>query len=38
MPSEDGDEFARRYFAALQREPEAVLAHREATRLLSEEG
>jgi hypothetical protein len=35
-PSDDGGEFARRYFAALQREPDAVLAHREATRLLSE--
>ena len=34
-PSEDGSEFARRYFAALQREPAAVMAHREATRLLS---
>ncbi|MBV9924356.1 MAG: hypothetical protein JOZ96_04880 [Acidobacteria bacterium] len=37
-PSEEGSEFARRYFAALQREPEAVLAHREATRLLSDAG
>ena len=34
-PSEDGDEFARMYFAALQRDPAAVMAHREATRLLS---
>ena len=34
-PSEDGGEFARRYFAALQREPAAVLAHREATLLLA---
>ena len=34
-PSEDGGEFARKYFAALQREPAAVLAHREATLLLS---
>ena len=34
-PSEDGGEFARRYRAALQREPSAVLAHREATLLLS---
>jgi hypothetical protein len=37
-PSEEGSEFARRYFAALQREPEAVLAHREATRLLPDAG
>ena len=37
-PSEDGSEFARRYFAALQREPAAVLAHREATLLLSGNG
>lgn len=35
-PSEDGGEFARRYFAALQRNPEAVMAHREAARLLPE--
>lgn len=33
-PSETGGDFARRYFAALQREPDAVLAHREVTRLL----
>ena len=33
-PSETGGEFGRRYFAALQREPDAVLAHREVTRLL----
>lgn len=37
-PSEGGGEFARRYFAALQREPAAVLAHRETTLLLSEKG
>lgn len=35
-PSEEGGEFARKYFAALQREPAAVLAHRETTRLLPE--
>lgn len=34
-PSEGGGEFARKYHAALQRDPEAVLAHREATLLLS---
>jgi len=34
QPSETGDEFGRRYFAALQREPDAVLAHREVTSLL----
>lgn len=34
-PSEEGDEFGRRYFAALQREPDAVLAHRAVTLLLS---
>lgn len=34
-PSETGDEFARKYYAALQREPDAVLAHREVTLLLS---
>jgi hypothetical protein len=33
-PSETGDEFERRYFAALQREPDAVLAHREVTKIL----
>jgi hypothetical protein len=33
--SETGDEFERRYYAALQREPAAVLAHREVTLILS---
>jgi hypothetical protein len=33
-PSETGNEFGRRYFAALQRHPDAVLAHREVTKLL----
>lgn len=37
-PSEAGDEFGRKYFAALQREPAAVLAHREATAALSDGG
>lgn len=33
-PSEAGNEFERRYYAALQRNPDAVLAHREVTRVL----
>src|SRR5437899_729465 len=33
-PSETGSDFGRRYHAALQREPMAVLAHAEVTRLL----
>ncbi|HEX8888637.1 MAG TPA: hypothetical protein VF779_05650 [Pyrinomonadaceae bacterium] len=35
-PAETGSEFERKYFAALQREPDAVLAHREARALLKE--
>jgi hypothetical protein len=35
-PSETGNEFERKYFAALQREPDAVLAHREARAFLKE--
>jgi hypothetical protein len=34
-PSETGGEFERRYFAALQRNPDVVLAHREVTLVLS---
>ncbi|MFL6230395.1 MAG: hypothetical protein ACJ741_16605 [Pyrinomonadaceae bacterium] len=34
-PSEDGDAFGRKYFSVLQREPDAVLAHRDVSRLLS---
>ena len=34
-PAETGSEFAQKYFAALQREPDAVLAHREVKRMLS---
>ena len=34
-PAEEGDEFGRKYFAALQREPDAVLTHREVTKILS---
>jgi hypothetical protein len=33
-PSETGNDFERKYYAAIQREPDAVLAHREVTRLL----
>jgi hypothetical protein len=33
-PSETGTDFERKYFAALQREPDAVLAHREVTKTL----
>lgn len=35
-PDEGGGEFGRRYFAALQRDPSAVLAHREVVRSLAE--
>ena len=34
-PSESGGGFGQKYFAAIQREPGVVLAHREVTRLLS---
>lgn len=33
-PAEEGNDFERRYFAALQREPDAVLAHSEAAKIL----
>lgn len=33
-PSEAGNEFERKYYAALQRDPGAVLAHREVTQAL----
>ena len=33
-PSEAGGGFGQKYFAAIQREPDVVLAHREVTRLL----
>ena len=33
-PAEEGGEFGRKYYAALQRDPDAVLAHREVTRIL----
>jgi hypothetical protein len=35
-PSETGSEFGQKYYAALQREPDAVLAHREVTTLLKQ--
>jgi hypothetical protein len=34
-PAEDGGEFGRKYFAALQRDPDAVLAHGKVMSLLS---
>lgn len=34
-PSEEGDEFERKYFAALQRDPDAVLAHSQVVKVLS---
>ncbi|MBE9003459.1 hypothetical protein IQ259_00035 [Fortiea sp. LEGE XX443] len=34
-PSEAGNEFARKYYAALQREPSVVLAHAEVSELLA---
>jgi hypothetical protein len=33
-PSETGEEFERKYFSALQREPDAVLAHRDVIKIL----
>lgn len=35
MPSEVGNAFARKYYAALQREPSVVLAHAEVSQLLA---
>ena len=34
QPSEDGTDFERKYYAALQREPDIVLAHRQVTKTL----
>lgn len=34
-PAEAGGGFGQKYFAAIQRSPDVVLAHREVTRLLS---
>jgi hypothetical protein len=36
MPSESGDQFSKKYYEALQRQPEAVLAHREVAAILSD--
>jgi hypothetical protein len=33
-PSEEGDDFGRKYFAALQHDPDAVFAHREVAKIL----
>jgi hypothetical protein len=33
-PSEEGTAFERKYYAALQRDPDIVLAHREVTKIL----
>jgi hypothetical protein len=35
-PSETGDEFARKYFAALQSDPEIILTHREVVQFLKD--
>lgn len=37
-PVEAGNNFEQRYFAALQREPAAVIAHRELVQLLTDQG
>jgi hypothetical protein len=37
VSAEAGNEFGRKYHSALQRQPDAVLAHRDVTRLLSGE-
>jgi hypothetical protein len=34
-PAEDGAEFGRKYFAALQADPDAVLMHRDISKLLT---
>ena len=34
LPSENGDEFQRRYFDSLQQSPDVVLAHSEVVKLL----
>lgn len=36
VPSEEGQGFGRHYFDALQRDPDVVLAHADASKLLSE--
>jgi hypothetical protein len=34
-PAEEGTDFERRYYAALQSDPDIVLAHRQVTRILA---
>ena len=34
-PSETGNEFERRYYAAIQRDPDVIFAQREVVRLLT---
>jgi hypothetical protein len=34
MPAEHGNSFKRRYFEAMQRDPEVILAHRQFTKVL----
>ena len=36
MPSESGDQFGKKYFEALQRQPDAVLAHKDVAVILSD--
>jgi hypothetical protein len=36
MPSETGDQFGKKYFEALQRQPDAVLAHKDVAAILSD--
>jgi uncharacterized protein with von Willebrand factor type A (vWA) domain len=36
VPAEEGTGFARRYFEVLQRDPAAVLAHRDMLKLMAE--
>ncbi len=38
VPDENGTGFARRYFEVLQRDPSAVLAHRDMIKLMNELG
>ncbi len=35
VPSEEGNVFARKYYAAIQREPDVILAHAEVSRFLA---
>jgi hypothetical protein len=38
VPDEAGSGFARRYFEVMQRDPSAVLAHRDMLRVMGEQG